>query len=65
MDLRARFRASNTEHRAERGQDLRWETSVGMSAAAPMAALPLLLLTVPTGLDQLYNPKRRGNRGWI
>src|ERR1700756_1627879 len=23
----------------------------------PMAALPLLLLTVPTGLDQLYNPK--------
>src|SRR5262249_14737925 len=35
--------------------------------AAPMAALPLLLLklTVPTALDQLYNPKRRGNRGWI
>jgi hypothetical protein len=31
-----------------------------------MAALPLLLkLTVPTGLDQLYNPKRRRNRGWI
>ena len=24
----------------------------------PMAALPLLLLTVPIGLDQLYNPKR-------
>src|SRR5262249_52279296 len=45
---------------------LQWETSVGLSAAAPMAALPLLLkLTVPTGLDQLYNPKRRGSRGWI
>src|SRR5262245_61087163 len=45
---------------------LRWETSVGMSAAAPMAALPLLLkLTVPTRLDQLYNRKRQRNRGWI
>src|SRR6516162_3575956 len=33
--------------------------------AASVTADPLLLLTVPTGLDQLYNPKRRGNRGWI
>jgi hypothetical protein len=41
-------------------------SSVGMSAVVPMAALPLLRkLTVPTGLDLLYNPKHRGNRGWI
>jgi hypothetical protein len=40
---------------------LRWETSVGMSATAPMVALPLLLtLTVRTGLDRLYNPKHEG-----
>jgi hypothetical protein len=39
------------------GRDERADAN-GRTAAA-------VKLTVPTGLDQLYNPKRRGNPGWI